>query len=61
MRQQDHLQFYDLCIRVQSPLFIGSGVTYLPKQYNRNPDKSISIYDEQRMPICTSFSRKSVA
>lgn len=48
MRQQDHLQFYDLCIRVQSPLFIGSGVTYLSKQYNCNPDKSISIYDEQK-------------
>lgn len=49
MKQQDHLQIFDLYLKVRSPLFIGDGRTYTKKEYlyyTRNG--RASLLDEQK-------------
>lgn len=37
MKQQDHLQIFDLTLNVRSPLFIGDGRTYTKKSTCTTP------------------------
>lgn len=49
MIQQDHLQVFDLCLVVRSPLFIGSGKKYTKKEYlyDSNSGK-VSFLNEEK-------------
>ena len=49
MKQQDHLQIFDLTLNVRSPLFIGDGRTYTKKEYLYNSRSGkASFLDEQK-------------
>lgn len=49
MKQQDHLQIFDLILTVRSPLFIGDGRTYTKKEYLYNSRSGrASLLDEQK-------------
>ncbi len=47
MKTEGDLQVYDLILTVRSPLFIGSGVSYVKKEYNYD-GKNVTIYDERK-------------
>ena len=49
MKQQDHLQIFDLTLNVRSPLFIGDSRTYTKKEYLYNSRSGkASFLDEQK-------------
>ncbi|MGN0707194.1 MAG: type III-A CRISPR-associated RAMP protein Csm5 [Faecalibacterium sp.] len=49
MTQQEHLQVFDLTLKVWGPLFVGSGKRYVKKDYLYNPNKGeVSFLDEQK-------------
>ena len=47
MKTEGDLQVYDLILTVRSPLFIGSGISYVKKEYNYD-GKNVTIYDERK-------------
>ena len=49
MKQQDHLQIFDLILTVRSPLFIGDGRMYTKAEYLYNTRNGrASLLDEQK-------------
>lgn len=49
MKQQDHLQIFDLILAVRSPLFIGDGRMYTKAEYLYDPRNGrASLLDEQK-------------
>ena len=50
MKQEGHLQVFDLILTTKSPLFIGCGKHYTKKEYLFDPrHKTVSFLDEQAM------------
>lgn len=50
MRQEDHLQVFDLILGTRSPVFIGCGKSYTKKEYLYNSkNQTVSFLDEYAM------------
>lgn len=49
MKQEAHLQVFDLILEAKSPIFIGCGKSYMKKEYLFNPrNNTVSFLDEQQ-------------
>lgn len=49
MKQEGHLQVFDLILETKSPVFIGCGKSYMKKEYLFDPGRNtVAFLDEQR-------------